>query len=81
MTNYPYYTVCKVDAGQMVRLAHGKKFENAEDCIDYINKLKTAKIGSYVVKDYQIVVLKYVGSYECKIIYIHQNDKLLKISE
>ena len=46
MTNYPYYTVCKVDAGQMVRLAHGKKFDNAEDCVVYINKLKTAKIGS-----------------------------------
>ena len=81
MTNYPYYTVCKVDAGQMVRLAHGKKFDNAEDCVVYINRLKTAKIGSYVVKDYQIVVLKYVRSYECKIVYIHQNDKLLKISE
>ena len=81
MTNYPYYTVCKVDAGQMVKLSHGKKFESAKVCVDYINRLKTAKIGSYVVKDYQIVILKYIVSYECKIVYIHQNDKLLKISE
>ncbi len=78
---YPYYTVCKVDAGQLVRLAHGKKFKEVEDCVVYINILKNKKIGSYVVEDYQIAIVKYTEAYACKIIYLYTNGNLLKICD
>lgn len=58
---YPYFTVTRVNSGQLVKLTN-KKFNNYYDALDFISKKYKNREDTF--NSEQIVILKYTSPYE-----------------
>ena len=82
--NYPYYTVARIDAGQMVKIFNDKKFKSYMSAVDAMhNKYESfSKImGNNMFKRSQIVILEYTNIYQGKICSIYSFGNHIKIMD
>lgn len=76
---YPYYTICKVDSGQLIKIGSRsirKKFIYYEDALmaltNFINRTNFNN-------QYQYVILKYPQEYTSYIVTIVDNGNVINI--
>lgn len=62
-TVYPYYVICWLSGGLLVKLYRGKKFRNLQDAYKAFNRANPLPHS-------QLVMLEYVKDYTCRIIAI-----------
>lgn len=69
--NYPYYIPAMINAGQMTKLFHDKKYKTHSEAIEALSRW--AKNHQSHFNRNQFVVLEYIGIYQCKILSIFTN--------
>ena len=81
---YPYYVVARIDAGQMVKIFHDKKFNSYMAAVDAMNRKYESLRKVYnrnIMEDSQIVILEYTKQYQGKICTIYSFNKRIQISD
>jgi len=81
---YPYYVVARIDAGQMVKIFHDKKFHSYMEAVDAMHRKYESLRKFYnrnLMDDSQIVILEYTTQYQGKICTIYSFNKLIQISD
>ena len=78
MQTYPYFTLVRIDAGQMVKLFVNRKYNSYIDAVIAISKY--AENHSEVWKTNQYAILKYENLYQSRIQTIFTNDICTNIS-
>ena len=81
---YPYYVVACIDAGQMVKIFHDKKFNSYMAAVDAMHKRYESLRKVYnrnLMEDAQIVILEYTAQYQGKICTIYSFGKMINICD
>ena len=84
MTEYPYYVVARIDAGQMVKIFGDRKFKSYVSAVDAMHKKYerlSKAFGHSMFELSQIVIIEYTKQYQGKICSMYSFGKFIKIIE